>query len=247
MQISYEQFQLLELNHGKGMVTILSIGDDDFVFRKPSTMQVSHALECQAKGILGFREEITMGCVVSADLPSAGVAGQKKDAEDKEVLAGEKERLGSILESAQSFRDDLSIQFAWTCGSSPRLDCEALGNERYKLTLRPNSNAEDLDIAWGPVELIARKATRPEYNKYRQLNVEGTEGEAELFLWDKLIESANKADTARLYPFAVIAIGGFLPTLGSDGRSVRIKKFSAGPAPEPGSSTHMRAKLGTES
>jgi hypothetical protein len=241
MQITEQQFAALEQYHGQGMIIILTVGGEDFAFRRPNQDQVNHALEAQANDIDTYREELARLCVVSAAMPDAGAEGAPVTAEARAALTAEKERLDALWESAQSFRDEVSIPFAWSCGSSPQLDSTPLGGGRYKLTLTPNSSAAEFGVDWGPIEIVARKPSRPDYDDFKRKKITGAEGEAELLLWSRLVESANKADVARMFPFAAVATGNFLPTLGSDGRSVRVKKFGSGPALPPGSSTSTPA------
>ena len=61
-------------------------------------------------------------------------------------------------------------------------------------------------------------------------------GDSQRYLWDRLVDAPNKNELSRLYPFAVIAAGKELARLGVNGRSVRVKKFGSGQAPEPGTS-----------
>lgn len=247
MEITDAQYALLEQYHGAGNIIVLSVGKEDFAFRRPEQTQITYAIDCIAKKMPTAREQLALGCLVTAAAPSAGVIGVKPTAEDKGALDAEKALLGGMLEAAQSFRDDIATQFAWAIGSSPTIvSCESIGGERYKVLVGPNPDAvEHCKMDWGPIELVAHKPVRAEYEKFRLLNIQNAEGEAEQYIYDKLVESSNKAEFARMYPLAVIALGNFLPTLGTDGRSVRIKKFKGGSQTEVSISTDTPAPVVT--
>ena len=251
MQITEQNVRDLEQHHGTGII-VLSVGDQDFAFRRPTETEVSYALAAQANNSPNYLEDLALGCLLSAAAPQAGTpAGVGADgsaiprnagvsADDKALLVTEKERLEALWEAGQFYRDAISGQFAFECGWALEVDGKPIGGGTYEIALASSLNAKrvgaDLNL-----KVTATKASRPIYDKYKQLELNGNEGEPERYLWDKLVQAQDKGEIARLYPFAVIALGRFLPGLGCDQGTVRVKKFSAGPAPVPGISTEPPA------
>lgn len=253
MQIIEKHVRELEQHHGVGVI-VLSVGDQDFAFRRPTNTEVSYALTAQANKAPNYLEDLALGCLLTAAAPRAGTpAGVGADgsaipknvgvsAEDKALLIEEKERLEALWEAGQFYRDAIAGQFAFACGWAVDVGSKPIGGGRYELSLTSTDNAKAIgaDLA---LTVIAAKPSRPIYDKHKQLELNGDAGESERYLWDKLVQHPEKAELARLYPFAVIALGRFLPSLGCDQGMVRVKKFCAGQAPAPGTSTEPPASV----
>lgn len=234
MQIGQQQYEVLERCHGKDMVIVLSVGDDDFVFRRPTEAEITYALGCEAKKMPNFLEELALGCLVCA-----GTAVESTEVID--ALGRERARLSALWDAGQVYRDSVAYQFAASCGWGLLLDSKNIGGGRYELSLVTKPEAQKLGIELS-ITVTAAKPNRDVYDRFKQLEIGEDDGDAERYIWDALVDSPNKAEVSRLYPFAVIATGGFLPTLGADKGSVRVKKFSSGPVLVPGNSTVPQAK-----
>lgn len=253
MQITLEQVQELEQHHGKGIV-VLTVGDDDFAFRRPTETEVSYALGEQAAGAVRFLENLALRCVVAVEAPRAGQPAKMGadgkalpdgvSGDEKAALVAEKGRLEFLWQDAQEFRDSLPTLFCAACGGNPVVVSTLLPDGRYELQVSSNTNVTDWIEPW-TFTVTARRPVAAQFDEYRRLKTLGGDGDAPRYLWNKLVESSAKADLARLYPFAVIAAGDELSGLGVNGRSVRVKKFSSGHAPEPGDSGSTSPGPGT--
>lgn len=247
MQIDQQQIAELERHHGASMVFTITIGDDDFAFRRPDSAEIAYALTAKESGSVKYCEDLALGCVLTAEAPRAGAparvvdgknvernAGISKD--ERNVLVAEKGRLEALWDAAQELRDTIPGIFAANIGGNPVLARSEIGGGRYEFIVTPRPDVVDYIEPW-TFTITARKPDGPQYDKYRTLRVTGGEGDAERYFWGILVDSPNRDEVARLYPFAVIAMGQALASLGVDGRSVRVKKYpKAGPDQKPGNS-----------
>ena len=85
MQITEQNVRELEQHHGTGII-VLSVGDQDFAFRRPTETEVSYALAAQAKGSVNFLEDLALGCLLSIEAPRAGTPA-RIDSEGRPVPA----------------------------------------------------------------------------------------------------------------------------------------------------------------
>jgi hypothetical protein len=252
MQITLEQLQELERHHGKGIV-VLSVGDDDFAFRRPTDAEVSYSLGEQSAGAVRFLENLALRCAVCPAAPRAGQPVKNGadgkplpdglSGDEKTALSDEKGRLEALWADAQEFRDSIPALFSLSCGGNPDVQSSSSGADRYAVVVSSNPAVRDEIEPW-TFSVIARRPNAMHFDEYRKREALGSEGDSQRYLWDKLVESPEKAEFARLYPFAVVAAGRELARLGVNGRSVRVKKFDSGQAPEPGSSGSTSPGLG---
>ena len=253
MQITLEQLQELEQYHGKGVV-VLSVGDDDFAFRRPTETEVSYSLGEQSAGAVRFLENLALRCVVSSAAPRAGQPTKNGadgkplpdglSGDEKAALVEEKGRLEALWLEAQEFRDSIPALFSLSCGGNPDVQSSTAGADRHTVVVSSNPAVKDEIEPW-TFSILARRPSPTHFDEYRKREALGGEGDSQRYLWDKLVESPDKAELARLYPFAVVAAGRELARLGVNGRSVRVKKFGSGQAPEPGSSGNTSPGPGT--
>lgn len=246
MQITEQNVRELEQHHGTGII-VLSVGDQDFAFRRPTETEVSYALAAQAKGSVNFLEDLALGCLLSIEAPRAGTPARidsegrpvprsvNASSEEKSILTAEKERLEAMWADAQEFRESLPALFSLSCGGNPSVDSTHLGGDRYEVSVKSNPMVDDSIEPWSFMVTAARPSG-PQFDEYRKRESLGDEGDSQRYLWDRLVDAPNKNELSRLYPFAVIAAGKELARLGVNGRSVRVKKFGSGQAPEPGTS-----------
>lgn len=245
--ITQEQVELLEQHHGKGMVVVLSVGDTDFAFRRLSALDADLLMDALSRNQFSAHEEAAVRCVLSADAPEAGKGpdeDKKLPEAKRKALIGERDQLTSLFSEAQLLRDWIGMALSQHCGFGARVSVEALGSGRYRLRVGA-PEVDNLAGAEFSIELEARAMDGREYGTYREREMLGAEGAAERYAFDKLVQSANKADFERLYPLGVIGVGRILKTLGTQGKAVRVKKFGAGSPKEPGSSGERSAKAGT--
>jgi hypothetical protein len=240
--ITQEQVKQLEQYHGAGMVFVLCAGDDEFAFRRPSELDVDLALADRGAGKFTHHEECAIRCLLTVDAPAAGGAVVEKIVAPE--LVAERLRLRALWKSAPFTRDSIGVGFAEVAGWNMECDAQAIGGGRYKITARSAENsASGADLA---IELTARILAPDEYSEQRKRGQTMPEGAAERYCYSKQVDSLNRDDVARLHPYLVIALGKtILPTLGSEGRSVRVKKFGAGQPPAPGSTSEKQASDAT--
>lgn len=237
-EITAAQFAALEEVHGAGMVVTLSVGDVDFAFRRPSEHDVDLALASKAEGLLSFHEECAVRCLLAPDAPKVKNIPEE-DAErpsaERQLLVQEKEHMRALWKAAPVLRDAVGVGFAEMCGWNLELAPAPLGGGRYRVTAR--TSARSTILSGIDVELTARVFKESEYSEFRKRSLTAPEGVAERYAWRTLVDSENKGEVERRYPYLVIAVGQLLQTLGSEGKAVRPKAFGAGRAPQPGSST----------
>lgn len=241
-EITEAQYRELEKHHGEGMVLVLSDGVDEYAFRRPNQLDVDLALAAKEQGLLNFHEECALRCVLAADAPTAGKSVKDDDrlsAEDRAAIIAERNRLQALWTDAPFMRDWIGVglsQFAgWACSFSS----EATGGGRYAITVSGADKAPaGAEIC---VKLTARRFTATEYAEHRKRSLTMEDGAAERYAWRTLIDSPNKGEVERLYPYLVIGIGTTLQSLGSEGKRLAAKKFPPGSAQAPGSSTEPQA------
>lgn len=236
--ITEEQVKQLEQHHGQGMVFVLCAGDDEFAFRRPSDLDIDLALADLGAGKFTHHEECAIRCLLAADASAAG--GAVADKITPPELVAERLRLRALWKAAPFTRDNISVGFAEMVGWNMECDAQNIGGGRYKITARTQEASQyGADIS---VELTARILTPEEYSEQRKRGQTMNEGAAERYCYAKQVDSPNRDEVARLYPYLPIALGKtILPTLGSEGRSVRVKKFGAGQPPAPGSTSETQA------
>lgn len=247
-EITEQQFKGLEKHHGEGMVLVLTDGVDEYAFRRPSEHDVDLALDEKERGLFDYHEKCAVRCVLTPAAPAAGKSAQPKQkghpddllsAEDRAVIIAERERLQALWVEAPFMRDWIGLglsQFAgWGCSFSS----EATGGGRYSITVGSSDKVPDgAEIS---LKLTARRFTPAEYAEHRKRSMTMEEGAAERYAWRTLIDSPNRDEVARLYPYLVIGIGATLQSLGSEGRRLAAKKFPPGSPQAPGSSTAPQA------
>lgn len=233
-----QQIESFEQHHGKGMVLVFTVGEDEYAFRRLSDLDVDLALADKEAGKVSFHEDAAIRCVLTADAPHAGVSGgdAKLGKEDVALIAKERARLALEWKHAAMMRDAIGQALAMQCGYHWTIAQKALGADAHQLTAALSAEFSEVSGEADLVDLTARSWGDREYNEFRTLNTTGAEGEAERYAFGKLITSANKTDVARAYPWLVIAIGKYLQTLGMS-KAVRLKKSRSGQAPQPGTST----------
>ena len=255
MQVTQQQIEELEQYHGTEMVFVIGVGDDDFAFRRPDAAEISYALSAKDAGSLKYLLHEALRCVLSAAAPRASKpvrafdrkpvqrsAGASPD--ERTALAEEKGRLEALWADAQEFRESIPGIFAANIGGNPLLSMSPIGGARYEFKVSPNPDVIDFIDPWS-FTITAKKPGGDQYDKYRTLRSTGGEGDAERYFWGALVDSPNRDEVARLYPFAVIAMGPALAGLGVDGRSVRVKKFpKGGQVGGPGSSGEQSPAAG---
>lgn len=243
-EITAEQFAALEQVHGKDMVVLLTVGEDDYAFKRPAEVDIDLLLEAKGRGEHNYLEECAAGCLLSPDAPRAGVsveANKQLPEVERGALITEKQRLRALWMSAPLLRDSVPMAWADLCGWGLSYDAKPLGGGRYGVTARPGKHSS-MDPAI-LVELTARVFSPHEYAEWRKKSQTEPEGHAERYAWRTLVEGAagdgrSRDEIARTQPFLVLGLGqSTLPALGSEGRAVRPKKFGAGRAPQPGSTT----------
>jgi hypothetical protein len=241
-EITAEQFAALEEVHGQGMVVTLSVGEDDFAFRRPGENDVDLVLAGKAEVLLSYHEECAIRCLLAPEAPKVKNLPEEdveRPAAERQLLVAEKERMRALWAQAPFLRDAVGVGFAELCGWGLELASAPLGGGRYRITARTPARATvDGQIE---VELTARVFTGAEYSEFRKRAMTSPEGVAERYAWKTLVSSGNKEEVARRYPYLVISVGQLLQTLGSEGKAVRPKAFGAGRAPQPGSSTESPA------
>lgn len=243
-EITAEQYAALEQVHGKDMVVLLTVGEDDVAFRRPTELDVDILLEAKGRGEHSYLEECAAGCLLSPEAPRAGVsveANQRLPEAEQGALVTEKQRLRALWKSAPLLRDSVPMAWAELCGWGMSYEAKPLGGGRYRITARPNAHsAMDSEAL---VELTARVFSPHEYSEWRKKSQTEPEGHAERYAWRTLVEGPagdgrSREEIARVHPFLPLGLGqATLPALGSEGRAVRPKKFGAGQAPQPGSTT----------
>lgn len=233
-----QQVEAFEQHHGKDMVLIFTVGEDEYAFRRLSELDVDLALSDKEAGKVSFHEDAAIRCVLTADAPRAGMSGgdAKLSKEDLAELVKERERLALEWKHAAMMRDAIGQALAMQCGYHWTIKQRALGAGAHQLTMELSPEYQEVVGDAEPVELTARSWADREYNEFRTLNTTGAEGEAERYAYNKLITSPNKTDVARTHPWLVIAIGKYLHTLGVT-KAVRLKKSRSGQALAPGAST----------
>lgn len=236
-QVTQEQLDTLEKVHGS--VIPLSVGDADFVFRRPSDLNVDIALEAKGRGDLNFHEEMAVCCLLCPEAPEMGISVEQNTArpkDEQDALKETKLRLRALWQRAPFLRDWLSLTFAEHCGWGAVYESAPVGPGLYRVTARARPDgipAEDFP----PIVINARVFSREEYSEYRRRSQLEPEGSAERYAWRVLVDAPNKAELARQYPYLVVGIGkSVLPTLGSEGIKVGKKKFAGGPPNSPGES-----------
>lgn len=240
--ITAEQVTQLEQHHGEGMVFVLCAGDDEFAFRRPSELDVDLALADMGAGKFTHHEECAIRCLLTHAAPAAGGAVVDKIVPPE--LVAERMRLRALWKAAPFTRDSIGVGFAEVGGWNLECDAQAIGGGRYKIIARtPENSPSGAGLA---IELTARILAPEEYSEQRKRGQTMPEGAAERYCYAKQVDSPNRDEVARLHPYLVIALGKtILPTLGSEGRSVRVKKFEAGQRPAPGSTSETQADEGT--
>lgn len=247
--ITEEQFSALEAVHGKGMVVPISVGEDDLVFRRPTELDIDILLEAKSRGEHSHLEEAAMACLLCPDAPRAGVSiEQNKSLPEAEqnLLIEEKQRLRALWNAAPLLRDSVSMGWAELCGWGLGYDAKPLGGGRYTITARAGKAASmDSGVS---IDLTATVFTSLDYSAWRKKSQTEPEGSAERFAWRTLVENTaadgrGRDEIARTYPFLVLGLGqSLLPALGTEGRSVRPKKFGGGQTLPPGPTTSRQPR-----
>lgn len=243
-KITEQQFAELEKVHGAGMVIPMEIGEDDFVFRRPTELDLDILLEQKDRGEHSYLEECCKHCILAPDAPRAGVdTAQDKllTPEEQAEIVAERQRLSGLWKAAPLLRDSVSLSWAELCGWGMSYDATPAGGGQYHVAVRAGTHCRmEPDAA---LDLTARVFSPLEYSEWRKRKQASPEGVAERYAWDTLVQSGNKNDIARTYPFVVLGAGGsVLPGLGSEGKTVRPKKFGSGLSPLPGSTTSTQSK-----
>lgn len=249
-EITKEQFDALEAIHGKNHVLILSIGEDEFAFRRPSEVDVDFALDEKERGSVEWMENALIGCVLCPSVPTANKAKKEKTEPTGPCpeLAAIRAQIHAIWASAPLCRDTLPLAWFQSCGWNQSIDSKPLGQGKYEVRSASNT---DLGAEEWTYSLTVRILTSVEYNHLRKLQLQ--EGvSAERFAFSKCVtlirpvlssdpevlgDAMAPSDFAALYPTAVIGIGRLVRSLGAESRSVSVKKFGAGSAQQPTTST----------
>lgn len=249
-EITKEQFDALEAIHGKNHVLILSIGEDEFAFRRPSEVDVDFALNEQERGGVEWMENALIGCVLCPSVPTANKAKKEKSEPTGPCpeLAAIRAQIHAIWASAPLCRDTLPLAWFQSCGWNQSLASKPIGQGKYDVRSASNT---DLGAEEWAYSLTVRILTSAEYNHLRKLQLQ--EGvSAERFAFSKCVtlirpvlssdpevlgDALAPSDFAALYPAAVIGIGRLVRSLGAESRSVSVKKFGAGSAQQPTNST----------
>lgn len=240
-EITEQQYRDLEAHHGQGMVVVMYCGDDEFAFRRPAQLDVDLVLADKAAGRFTFHEDCAIRCLLSPEAPAAG--GPVADKVVPTELVAERLRMRALWKEAPLTRDTLTMGLAERCGWHPTIDATALGGGRYRITAKSAGSAiteRDIDISFE-----ARILAPEEYTELRMRQQTMPEGAAERYAWAKQVDASVRDALARLYPYLVIGVGNVLQTLGSEGRTVRVKKFGGGQAGQPGSTTETQAETAT--
>lgn len=239
--ITQEQFAELESAHGAGMVLVLSVGDDEFAFRRPSEADVEFAMDERARGVGEWMEHALISCALSHDVPTVNRAPSK---DSKPVVCPEliavREQIQAIWKEAPFCRDWVPLAFLHSCGLVPVIDQKPLGGGRYSVTIAGEKAMGS--ETWSYVA-EGKVLSGNQYERLRKLSLsEGIGGDKFAFESGILSFAGIARDEfAKRYPFAVLALGQLVRAFGSESRAVSVKKFSSGSAPQPGNSTDTPA------
>lgn len=239
MSITQEQFEALEAAHGKNQVLVLSIGKDEFAFRRPNQIDADYALSDKDKGNLSWMEAALLSCALCPTKPTENKAPTEGKAKYTRPECPELVEICSQIEAiwkeAPLCSDTLPLVWLQSCGYGTQIDSKKIGAGLYEVTVssNPNLGADEWSYT-----LKARSLAKPQYEKLRKLQME-EDYAAEKYAFDvgvTEIAGISKAEFKSLYPFAPIGIGTLIRTLGAEARGVSVKKFGAGSAQQPTSS-----------
>lgn len=241
-EITQEQFVALEAAHGAGMVLVLSVGEDEFAFRRPSDADVEFAMDERDRGVLEWMEHALISCALCPATPHANAIPANK--EDKPKITPElvavRQRIQAIWAESPFCRDSVPLVWAQSCGWGQEIAQKALGGGKYELTVFSNAKMGAEEWSYKAAAMVLSGA---QYEKLRKLGLaEGTA--ADRFAFTAAIGSFSGIDReefARRYPFAVLGLGQLARALGSESRAVSVKKYNAGSAQQPGISTSTPA------
>jgi len=235
--ITQEQYAELEAVHGAGMVLVLSVGDDEFAFRRPSDTDVEFAMDERARGIGEWMEHALISCALCPEVPTANRAPEKdvKPTSCPELVAV-REQIQAIWKDAPFCRDSVPLVWAQSCGWGQDIAQQSLGGGKYALTV---SSDTKLGAEPWSYKASAKVLSGTQYERLRKLSLsEGTA--ADKFAFNSSIlsfDGIDREEFAKRYPFAVLGLGQLARALGSENRAVSVKKFSSGAALPPGDST----------
>jgi len=239
--ITQEQFAALEAVHGTGMVLVLSVGDDEFAFRRPSDADVEFAMDERARGIGEWMEHALIGCVLCPEVPTANEAPVKgvKPSVCSELVAV-REQIQAIWKDAPFCRDSVPLVWAQSCGWGQEITQQSLGGGKYELIV--SSDTKMGAEAWS-YKASAKVLTGAQYERLRKLGLSDGIADDKYAFASSVVsfEGIDRDEFVKRYPFAVLGIGKLARALGSENRAVSVKKFSSGSAPQPGSSTDTPA------
>lgn len=245
MQVSEEQIQALEVVHGSGMVVVLSVGEDEFAFRRPNEADVDFLLDAKEREDMRFLEDALVWCALCPDEPGA-VTGKS----DK--LAAVKKELAALFAATPLLKDRVPLAWASECGWGAVLETERLSDSIHRLTARAklfdNQAAEPQTILgcspWR-VEVQATVLTVAQYDKLRKLDLQ--QGNAsDRFAWKEAVCGEGKAEIERLYPFLPVSMGSLIRGLGAQSlAAVSVKKRHPGQVPSRSRSTSESASKAT--
>jgi hypothetical protein len=249
-EISEEQVQQLEKFHGSGMVVVLSVGDDDFAFRRLRQVDVDLVLEGLAAQQYAAHEQMAVNSALCVEAPAAGQSPELDKTlpkEQQEAIVSERMRLAGLFSQANLLRDWVGMGLAQACGFGAQVQCDPQPGDVYKITASSASDEKSVAGDTWTLSVSARKLTAKEYAEVRRLRMVGSEGASERYAWKQAVSGPNKDEVARLYPYAVIGIGRSIDTLGAEGfgKGVRVKKFKAGSQDPPGTSGEQPASAET--
>jgi len=231
--ITQEQFSALEASHGIGMVLVLSAGNDEFAFRRPSDADVEFAMDERARGVGEWMEHALIGCVLCPEVPTANQADNKTSCPE---LVAVREQIQAIWKEAPFCRDSVPLVWAQSCGWGQDIAQQSLGGGKYTLTV---SSDTKLGAEPWSYKASAKVLSGTQYERLRKLSL--SEGNAaDKFAFNGAILSLDGIDReefVKRYQFAVLGLGQLARALGSENRAVSVKKFSSGSAPPLGGST----------
>ena len=225
--ISEQQIEALEAVHGPDMVVVLTVGDEEFAFRRPSAADVDFMLDAKERGNTSFIENACTSCALCPDEPGAEVGTSP-------ALAAVKAKLAALFVANPYLKDTIPIAWASECGWYAIITPELIGPGLYRVACGPKPSEQTDQTACGcsmwSASIQVRKLTVAQYDKLRKLDLQGG-NEAERQAWKDAATGDNKAEIERLYPFLPVSIGTIIRTLGDKPTAVSVKKRHAGSAP----------------
>jgi len=234
-EITQEQFDALEAEHGKGNVLVLTTEDqsgDEFAFRRFTADDVTRMLAWKDDARADFLAAGMRLALLSPDAPAGGkgpVADSKLSAEAKSALIAERNRLAAVIKAAPAQEDVLSVSLARLCGYGWKYEVSA--EDKSLLVISPRYGLSQ-SCADETFTLTARPLEAKEYAEYRRLSQVGAGGEDDRYAFRVAASGLEKDELARLYAWLPIAAGQAIAGMGS-ARGVTLKKFaSSSPAPK---------------